>query len=199
MRTCITLCVRLLGDEVSNALPIVLPFQYTAGYVGFGDGGKLTEAVRRRPCCLVLLDEVEKAHPDVFNILLQILEDGRLTDSKGRTVSFKNALIVLTSNIGSRLISGAGNGGIGAYLRAREGMGMGDSDGEEVLAEAEVGVAPRPGRESTRLWEHEQHVAAVAARRSQGASAEHSYRDNRLRELVLDEVKQHFRPELLNR
>ncbi|KXZ46077.1 hypothetical protein GPECTOR_47g352 [Gonium pectorale] len=78
------------------------------GYVGFGEGGKLTEAVRRRPHCVVLFDEVEKAHPDVFQLLLQILEDGRLTDSQGRTVSFKHALVVLTSNIGSRAIASAG-------------------------------------------------------------------------------------------
>jgi ATP-dependent Clp protease ATP-binding subunit ClpB len=73
------------------------------GYVGYDEGGQLTEAVRTRPYCVVLLDEVEKAHPDVFNALLQVLDDGRLTDGKGRTVSFKNALILMTSNIGSRL------------------------------------------------------------------------------------------------
>ena len=71
------------------------------GYVGFEEGGQLTEAVRRKPYCVVLLDEIEKAHPDVFNVLLQILEDGRLTDSHGRTVSFKNTIIIMTSNIGS--------------------------------------------------------------------------------------------------
>ncbi len=74
------------------------------GYVGFEDGGKLTEAVRRRPYALVLFDEIEKAHPDIFNILLQILDDARLTDNKGRTISFKNAVIICTSNIGTRLI-----------------------------------------------------------------------------------------------
>ena len=74
------------------------------GYIGFGEGGQLTEAVRTNPHSLVLLDEIEKAHPDVFNILLQVLEDGRLTDSKGRTVDFTNAMLVMTSNIGSREI-----------------------------------------------------------------------------------------------
>lgn len=74
------------------------------GYVGFEEGGQLTEKVRRRPYCVILLDEIEKAHGDVFNILLQILDDGRLTDSQGRTVSFKNTLIIMTSNIGSDLI-----------------------------------------------------------------------------------------------
>ncbi|BAY17408.1 ATPase AAA-2 domain-containing protein [Nostoc sp. HK-01] len=74
------------------------------GYVGYNEGGQLTEAVRRRPYTVVLFDEIEKAHPDVFNMLLQILEDGRLTDAKGRTVDFKNTLLILTSNIGSKVI-----------------------------------------------------------------------------------------------
>ena len=82
------------------------------GYVGYEEGGYLTEAVRRRPYCVILLDEVEKAHPDVFNVLLQVLDDGRLTDGQGRTVDFRNAVIVMTSNLGSQLIqelSGEGN------------------------------------------------------------------------------------------
>ena len=71
------------------------------GYVGYDEGGQLTEAVRRMPYCVVLFDEIEKAHPDVFNILLQVLDDGRLTDNQGRTVDFKNTVIIMTSNIGS--------------------------------------------------------------------------------------------------
>jgi len=82
------------------------------GYVGYNEGGQLTEAVRRRPYTVVLFDEIEKAHPDVFNMLLQILEDGRLTDAKGRTVDFKNTLIILTSNIGSKVIE-KGGGSLG--------------------------------------------------------------------------------------
>ncbi|MEY3328155.1 MAG: ATP-dependent Clp protease ATP-binding subunit ClpC [Cyanobacteriota bacterium] len=82
------------------------------GFVGYEEGGQLTEAVRRRPYTVVLFDEIEKAHPDVFNLLLQILEDGRLTDSKGRTVSFKNTLIIMTSNVGSKVIE-KGGGGLG--------------------------------------------------------------------------------------
>src|SRR5690606_24877253 len=74
------------------------------GYVGYEEGGYLTEAVRRRPYSVILLDEVEKAHPDVFNVLLQVLDDGRLTDGQGRTVDFRNTVIVLTSNLGSHLI-----------------------------------------------------------------------------------------------
>ena len=86
------------------------------GYVGFGQGGTLTEAVRRKPFTILLFDEIEKAHPDVFNILLQMMEDGRLTDSQGRVVSFKNCLIVLTSNVGSKAIS-KGGGGLGFQLQ----------------------------------------------------------------------------------
>ena len=76
------------------------------GYVGYDEGGQLTEAVRRKPFSVVLLDEIEKAHPDVFNILLQVLDDGRLTDNKGRTVDFKNTIIIMTSNVGSDIIQG---------------------------------------------------------------------------------------------
>ena len=85
------------------------------GYVGYNEGGQLTEAVRRRPYTVVLFDEVEKAHPDVFNLLLQIFEDGRLTDSKGRTIDFKNTLLIMTSNIGSKVIE-KGGGGLGFEL-----------------------------------------------------------------------------------
>ncbi|MGL6282952.1 MAG: AAA family ATPase, partial [Microcoleaceae cyanobacterium] len=87
------------------------------GYVGYNEGGQLTEAVRRRPYTVVLFDEIEKAHPDVFNMLLQILEDGRLTDAKGRTVDFKNTLIIMTSNIGSKVIE-KGGGGLGFEFEA---------------------------------------------------------------------------------
>ncbi len=104
------------------------------GYVGYEEGGALTEAVRRKPYCVLLLDEVEKAHPDVFNVLLQVLDDGRLTDGQGRTVDFKNAVIVMTSNLGSHMI-----------------MQMAGQDNELI------------------------------------------------REAVMAEVKQHFRPEFLNR
>jgi ATP-dependent Clp protease ATP-binding subunit ClpB len=74
------------------------------GYVGYDEGGQLTEAVRRKPYSVVLFDEIEKAHPDVFNILLQVLDDGRLTDNKGRVVNFKNTIIIMTSNLGSQYI-----------------------------------------------------------------------------------------------
>ncbi len=92
------------------------------GYVGYDEGGQLTEAVRRKPYSVVLFDEIEKAHPDVFNILLQVLDDGRITDSQGRTVDFKNTIIILTSNLGSQyLLDGIDeNGNISE--EAREGV-----------------------------------------------------------------------------
>jgi ATP-dependent Clp protease ATP-binding subunit ClpC len=90
------------------------------GYVGYDEAGQLTEAVRRRPYSVVLLDEIEKAHPDVFNILLQVLDDGRLTDSQGRTVSFKNTVLIMTSNIGSDIINGT---------RRSVGFGSGEAGG----------------------------------------------------------------------
>jgi ATP-dependent Clp protease ATP-binding subunit ClpB len=80
------------------------------GYVGYDEGGQLTEAVRRRPYSIVLLDEIEKAHPDTFNILLQVLDDGRLTDNKGRTANFKNTIIIMTSNLASDRIMDAFDG-----------------------------------------------------------------------------------------
>jgi ATP-dependent Clp protease ATP-binding subunit ClpB len=90
------------------------------GYVGYEEGGQLTNAVRRRPFSVILFDEIEKAHPDVFNSLLQILDDGRLTDSQGRTVDFRNTVIIMTSNLGSEIIMEAGTKGAAAIERARE-------------------------------------------------------------------------------
>ncbi|CAN6860625.1 unnamed protein product [Brassica oleracea] len=117
------------------------------GYVGFEEGGMLTEAIRRRPFTVVLFDEIEKAHPDIFNILLQLFEDGHLTDSQGRRVSFKNALIIMTSNVGSSAIAKGRHGSIGFIL---------DDDEEE---------------------------ASYAG----------------MKAMVVEELKNYFRPELLNR
>lgn len=89
------------------------------GYVGYDEGGYLTEAVRRRPYQVILFDEIEKAHPDVFNILLQVLDDGRLTDGKGRTVDFKNTIIIMTSNLGSEILSNATGADDGKQIRAK--------------------------------------------------------------------------------
>jgi ATP-dependent Clp protease ATP-binding subunit ClpC len=94
------------------------------GYIGYDEGGQLTEAVRRKPYSVLLLDEIEKAHPDVFNILLQILEDGRLTDAQGRTVDFRNAIVIMTSNIGAGEISK--NTSIGFTVSDETGMSYDD-------------------------------------------------------------------------
>ncbi|MBC7337053.1 MAG: AAA family ATPase, partial [Clostridia bacterium] len=89
------------------------------GYVGYEEGGQLTEAVRRKPYSVILLDEIEKAHPDVFNILLQVLEDGRLTDGKGRTVDFRNTVIIMTSNVGAE------------YIRSQSSLGFTKTEEED--------------------------------------------------------------------
>jgi len=89
------------------------------GYIGYEEGGRLTEAVRRRPYAVILLDEIEKAHPEVFNVLLQVLDDGRLTDGHGRTVDFKNTVVIMTSNIGSQFI---------AASLSSDGSGLSDTD-----------------------------------------------------------------------
>jgi len=96
--------VRLDMSEYMEKHAVARMIGAPPGYVGYEEGGQLTEAVRRRPYAVVLFDEIEKAHPDVFNVLLQILDDGRLTDSKGRTVDFKNTVLIMTSNLGSREI-----------------------------------------------------------------------------------------------
>jgi len=97
------------------------------GYVGYDEGGQLTEAIRRKPYSVVLFDEIEKAHPDVFNVLLQVLDDGRLTDNKGRLVNFKNTIIIMTSNIGSLLIQ-------------ESFEGMTDKNQEEVIEKTKTQV-----------------------------------------------------------
>ena len=96
------------------------------GYVGYDEGGALTEAVRRRPYQVILFDEIEKAHPDVFNVLLQVLDDGRLTDGQGRTVDFKNTLIIMTSNIGAEYLVAQTEGEDIEAVRA-----LGDGRGED--------------------------------------------------------------------
>ncbi|MFL6299357.1 MAG: AAA family ATPase, partial [Terriglobales bacterium] len=95
------------------------------GYVGYDEGGQLTERVRRAPYSVILLDEIEKAHPDVFNILLQVFDDGQLTDGLGNTVDFKNTILIMTSNIGAR------------HLQKRQGLGFSSEDTEQVSAKVE--------------------------------------------------------------
>ena len=121
------------------------------GYVGYDEGGVLTEAVRRRPYQVLLFDEIEKAHPDVFNVLLQVLDDGRLTDGQGRTVDFKNTLIILTSNLGAEYLV--------MRRRARIGAGAGGGDGGGALP-LSAGV-PQPARRD--------HPVPPAAARGHGS------------------------------
>ncbi len=113
MNTWKTLCLKIIGAP--------------PGYVGYEEGGQLTEAVRRRPYSVLLLDEIEKAHPDVFNVLLQVLDDGRLTDNQGRTVNFKNTIIIMTSNIGSHLIQ-------------EKMVGLNEENIDEVMGELKVNL-----------------------------------------------------------
>jgi ATP-dependent Clp protease ATP-binding subunit ClpB len=100
--------VRLDMSEYMEKHSVARMIGAPPGYIGYEEGGQLTEAVRRRPYSVVLFDEIEKAHPDVFNVLLQILDDGRLTDSQGRVVDFRNTVLIMTSNLGSHLIMDAG-------------------------------------------------------------------------------------------
>ncbi|HEX2647558.1 MAG TPA: AAA family ATPase, partial [Candidatus Dormibacteraeota bacterium] len=96
--------IRLDMSEYQEKHTVARMLGAPPGYIGYDEGGQLTEAVRRRPYSVVLFDEIEKAHPDVFNVLLQILDDGRLTDGQGRTVDFRNTVLIMTSNLGSQLI-----------------------------------------------------------------------------------------------
>ena len=111
--------VRIDMSEYSEKHSVARLVGAPPGYVGYEEGGQLTEAVRRRPYTVVLFDEVEKAHPDVFDVLLAVLDDGRLTDGQGRTVDFRNALLVLTSNLGSPAL-------VGEALPRRAQAGHGD-------------------------------------------------------------------------
>ena len=139
------------------------------GYVGYEEGGQLTEAVRRRPYSVVLLDEIEKAHPDVFNVLLQLLDDGRLTDGKGRTVDFKNTVIIMTSNIGSSYLTEAA----GAPSKS-----MGGPPFRPNLAEGRDAVEEINPQNS---WVSKEREYAQAV------------------DKVMDALRQHFKPEFLNR
>jgi ATP-dependent Clp protease ATP-binding subunit ClpC len=136
------------------------------GYVGYNEGGQLTEAVRSKPYSVVLLDEVEKAHPDVFNLLLQILDDGRLTDSKGRLIDFTNTLIIMTTNLGSKIIERESG------IKPKTDQG---GKGFKITPDAVIGWEPVP--EPIKDPELFQRVT----------------------KLVMDELKNFFRPEFLNR
>jgi ATP-dependent Clp protease ATP-binding subunit ClpC len=136
------------------------------GYVGYDEGGQLTEAVRRRPYSVILFDEIEKAHPEVFNMLLQILEDGRLSDAKGKVVNFANTVIIMTSNLGIRDVNQAGTslGGGGRVGRGRTAAQ--EHEGKDRRgAQADVPArVPEPGRRRGRVQEPD-HRADPADRR----------------------------------
>lgn len=147
------------------------------GYVGYEEGGQLTEAVRRKPYSVILLDEVEKAHPDVFNILIQVLEDGRLTDNKGRTINFKNTILICTSNLGTNLIQGEDLEGV----TVQNIQSIGSSTENQGPAVSKTGTAQVPQKPNAK------------------AEADANARWAALTKKLMDELKKFFRPELLNR
>lgn len=162
------------------------------GYVGYEEGGQLTEAVRSKPYSIVLFDEVEKAHPDVYNILLQLLEDGRLTDNKGNTISFKNTIVICTSNIGSQLIQ--------KFLMDKQAL-------EQKNPAAVQGVPPsgpngKPpvngGVTPDQLAQQAAGVSQVAANAPANLQTANKTQDE-LSKLLMDELHKFFKPELLNR
>ncbi|MBI2021434.1 ATP-dependent Clp protease ATP-binding subunit [Candidatus Daviesbacteria bacterium] len=171
------------------------------GYVGYEEGGQLTEAVRKKPYSIVLLDEIEKAHPDVFNIMLQLLEDGRLTDNKGNTVSFKNTIVIATSNVGSNLIRDF-------IIQSQAAKNAKSTTAEDKKVEAAkeqtpgyyMGVAaadkPNPSNE-VQAKKDDGIPAQFMASPTDSTEDDNNFR--KLSKLVLDELNKHFRPEFLNR
>ena len=147
------------------------------GYVGFDEGGQLTEKVRRKPYTVLLLDEVEKAHPDVMNMLLQILEDGRLTDSQGRTVNFKNTVIIMTSNIGARAITDRKTLGFTSFT-----ANISDNRKENMTSEIVNGKE---------ILENKEKLEKV--------KAEEKKQYESIKKDVMAELKREFRPEFINR
>ena len=123
------------------------------GYVGHEEGGQLTEKVKRNPYSVVLLDEIEKAHPDIFNILLQVFEDGHLTDGLGNRVNFKNAILIMTSNIGAR------------FIQKKASMGFQSADADEI-AEERAGDGARRGEAHLQSRVHQPHRRADRLRRA---------------------------------
>ena len=137
------LMTRIDMSEYQESFAVTRLVGAPPGYVGYDEGGQLTEAVRRKPYSVVLFDEIEKAHPDVFNILLQVLDDGRLTDGKGRTVNFKNTILIMTSNVGSEIIQQYMNKlgrEAGTEDESREAMEQYGKEKEELLAECKDAV-----------------------------------------------------------
>ena len=154
------------------------------GYVGFQDGGQLTEAVRQKPYSIVLFDEVEKAHPDVFNLFLQILDDGHLTDSSGKVVSFKNCIIVMTTNLGARIIESESP----VLAKAKVGFGQ----------KYNTGNLDRESRKISLLIESNGNFQLKPPTEAVLTSADEE-KFGKITELVQEELKKFFRPEFLNR
>ncbi len=168
------------------------------GYVGYEEGGQLTEAVRAKPYSIVLLDEVEKAHPDVFNILLQILEDGRLTDNKGNTISFKNTIIIATSNLGSQviqkfLLEKAKNASASKKTEEAEKKEQGDGQ----ASPNEIGQPETPEGENDKKPETAYSKQEIKLKLGSNSEAEGDFAE--LTKLLQEELHKFFRPELLNR
>jgi len=161
------------------------------GYVGYEEGGRLTEAVHRRPYSVILLDEIEKAHPDVFNVLLQVLDDGRLTDGHGRTVDFRNTIVAMTSNIGSQYIQE-----IAEQARRRE-----DTEGPFGETQGRLRDEETGGREDVAadVSSPEGATGGLAEGATGGSPTSDPGTDIEIEMLVREELKKHFRPEFLNR
>merc|ERR1711862_434735 len=152
------------------------------GYVGFQEGGQLTEAVRQKPYSIILFDEVEKAHPDVFNIFLQILDDGHLTDSSGRVVSFKNTIIVMTTNLGSKVIERE------SPVLPKENIGFGNTPNATVIETKRI-----------ELLVSTDGTFSLKAPVKKEITEEDEKKYGEISELVQKELKKFFRPEFLNR
>ena len=152
------LMTRIDMSEYQESFAVTRLVGAPPGYVGYDEGGQLTEAVRRKPYSVVLFDEIEKAHPDVFNILLQVLDDGRLTDGKGRTVNFKNTILIMTSNVGSDIIQDY-MGRINALV---EGAGSADS----TLGEMAKGVNDSVAEQKDMLLEDCKNAVMEVLKRS---------------------------------
>lgn len=165
------------------------------GYVGYEEGGQLTEAVRAKPYSIVLLDEVEKAHPDVFNILLQLLEDGRLTDNKGNTISFKNTIVIATSNIGSNAIQEALSGAQ-RQMSPQANSIQSQQQGQQTSAFTSQGQTAAASVNPT-LTSSNGAVAAVPKLPNQDPKMARIFAD--LSKKLMEELTKFFRPELVNR
>ncbi|MDR0888303.1 MAG: AAA family ATPase [Coriobacteriales bacterium] len=172
------------------------------GYVGYDEGGQLTEAVRRRPYSVVLLDEIEKAHPDVFNVLLQVFDDGRLTDGQGRSVSFKNAVIIMTSNVGSQFIREFNEKGAGAAGKATPFNPALASDKGDMAASASAngGFDTMVDDMMDKISERVDGAGIKPKDASKQESPHGEIDDQRKLERAIDEaLRATFRPEFLNR